>query len=131
MCRLWAIDLSNTSSAYWIAVGKDANMTTAPNKTAHVRDIFFAREVPYGLALVRIFMPWVLMCVVAPRWIHSRELFSSDGAATPLHANFGMPDLLPELPGTVVVGLMTILVFSLITSSIGWCTRFSLSLIHI
>jgi len=92
----------------------------------HVQRFFFAREVPYGLALVRISLPLVLLVDILRRWPFARELYSSDGATAPLAFNFGYPGFLPELPGPVAVGLYTILALLMVSSSIGWCTRFSL-----
>jgi Vitamin K-dependent gamma-carboxylase len=87
---------------------------------------FFDSEIPYGMALMRIVLPWTLLINVFQRWPHVREIYSSDGAAAPLADNFGYYGFLPELPGAVAVGLFTALTFLLITTSIGWCTRFSL-----
>lgn len=87
---------------------------------------FFGQEIPYGMAVVRILLPLVLLLVIVPRWPHARELFSSDGAAAPLTRNYVNTFQLPVPSGTVAVGLTTLLAFTLITSSIGWCTRISL-----
>jgi len=87
---------------------------------------FYAEEVPYGLAITRMILPFALLLVMGWRWIYARELFSSDGATTPLWINYGLPELLPELPGTVAVLMMSALLLFLLTSMIGWCTRFSL-----
>lgn len=87
---------------------------------------FFAEEIPFGLAIVRMLVPLVLLGTVCTRWKYSRELFSSDGAPAPLADIFRYYDFLPILPGTVVVGLFAALGFFLICSSIGWMTRFSL-----
>lgn len=87
---------------------------------------FFAAEVPYGLALVRISLPLVLLVDVVRRWPFARELYSTDGAPAPIADNFGYMNFLPQLPGSVVAGLVTMLVLLLVTSSVGWCTRFSL-----
>ena len=87
---------------------------------------FFKEEVPYGMALARIALPLVLLCVIVPRWQHARELFSSDGAAAPLSVNYGYPDLVPVPNGTVAVAATSLLVLTLITSSLGWFTRLSL-----
>jgi hypothetical protein len=87
---------------------------------------FFAEEVPCGLALARIVLPLVLLLVMVPRWFHARELFSSDGAAAPLAINYGIPDMVPVPNGTMAVAMTTLLVLTLITSSLGWCTRLSL-----
>ncbi len=86
---------------------------------------FFAQEVPYGLAMIRIILPLVMMYDVARRWPYARELFSTDGATAPLAQTFGYLNYLPEFSGTIVVALYTALVFSLITMSLGWFTRTS------
>ncbi|MBS0261530.1 MAG: HTTM domain-containing protein [Planctomycetes bacterium] len=87
---------------------------------------FFAREVPYGMALVRLLLPAVLLVDIVRRWAHARELYSTDGALATLHLNFGYPDMLPELSAPWAVGLFTVLGVLMFTSAIGWCTRFSL-----
>jgi len=86
---------------------------------------FFAEEVPYGAALVRIVLPLVLLSVTIPRWSHSRELYSSDGAAAPLSVNYGYYDLVPVPDGTTAVAAATVLILALGTLSLGWCTRLS------
>ena len=68
----------------------------------------------------------VLLAVMIPRWSHARELFSADGAAAPLAFNYGMPDFLPIPSGTVAVAMASVLIFTLLTSAVGWCTRLSL-----
>jgi hypothetical protein len=101
--------------------------TTRPDGLrARCRDFFYAEEVPYGLALARILLPLVMLIAVIPRWPHARELFSSDGAPTPLWHSYGMPDLLPVPPGTLAVALYSALVFCLLAVSCGWMTRFAL-----
>ncbi len=87
---------------------------------------FFAKEVPYGLAIVRMLIPLVLFGTVCTRWSFSRELFSADGAPAPLGDLFGFYNFLPFIPGTLAVGLFAALGFFLICSCIGWMTRFSL-----
>jgi hypothetical protein len=105
-------------------------MTTSNPVRPTMREVlnrfFFSRETPYGMALMRIFLPWSLLINVFQRWAYVRELYSADGAPAPLADNFGFPGFLPELPGGVAVALYTALTFLLITSSLGWCTRFSL-----
>ena len=91
-----------------------------------VENFFFALEVPYGLALLRIAFPLVLMGMVLPRWHVARELYSTDGAPAQLSVGYGYMDMLPEFSGTIVVALYGIMVFSMVCSSIGWCTRPSL-----
>lgn len=99
-------------------------------KTGMIRDrfhqFFFAKEVPYGLAIVRMLVPLVLLGTVCTRWPFARELFSADGAPAPLADLFRYYDYLPVLPGTVAVGLFAALGFFLFCCSIGWMTRFSL-----
>lgn len=101
-----------------------------PEKKRSLREslglFFYSQETPYGMALVRIALPIVLLFVVVPRWFHARELFSADGAAAPLAMNYGAFNFPPEPSGTVAVALMTMLVLALISSSIGWYTRISL-----
>jgi len=94
----------------------------------HVRRFFYSDEVPYGLALVRMFLPLALLVPMIPRWPHARELYSIDGASTPLWNSYGWPNMLPEVPGTVAVILMTLLIVSLVTASLGWRTRTSLGI---
>jgi len=105
-------------------------MTTSDPARSPVREVFnrffFDREVPYGMALMRIFLPWTLLINVLQRWAYAREIYSADGAPAPLADNFGFPGMLPELSGGVAVALFTALTFLLITSSLGWFTRFSL-----
>ena len=93
---------------------------------AAVRKFFLAEEIPFGMALIRILLPLILLTNVIPRWQYARELYSSDGAPAPMGDNFHHPDMLMEFPGAVVVGVYTVLVLLLITSSIGWYTRLSL-----
>lgn len=106
---------------------KAVSMSPGTEPKTRLGRFFFAKEVPYGLAVMRILMPLVLLLVMAPRWFHAREFFSADGAIAPLSSNYGYPELLPVFPGYVAVALASALVFFLITSSIGWCTRFSLA----
>lgn len=87
---------------------------------------FFAREIPYGMALARISLPLVVLVDIVRRWAFARELYSTDGALATLHSNFGQPDMLPELSAPVAVGLFTVLAALLVTSAIGWCSRLSL-----
>ncbi|MEZ6045620.1 MAG: HTTM domain-containing protein [Planctomycetaceae bacterium] len=89
---------------------------------------FHKEEVPFGPALFRMALPFVLFLTMSIRWQWSRELFSADGAPAPLAVGYGYPDLTPLLPGTVVVALHTLLLFSMICSIIGWRTRTSLFL---
>ncbi|TXT35235.1 MAG: HTTM domain-containing protein, partial [Planctomycetota bacterium] len=99
-----------------------------PSLRARIGDFFFAEETPFGLAVVRIGISIACLMVTLPRWIYTRELYSTDGAPTPLALNYGYPDLLPIPSGGLAVALMTILTFCCFTACIGWCTRASLSI---
>ena len=92
-----------------------------------LRGVFFAEEVPYGLALVRITLPLVLLYDLIQRWPFVRELYSADGATAPLWVSYGFRSPLPELSGAVAVALFTLLLTALVTASAGWMTRLSLA----
>lgn len=87
---------------------------------------FYAKEVPYGLALVRITLPIVMLSMILPRWSACREIFSTDGATAPLPLGYGYPGLIPEVDGTTAVALYSLMTLTLFTISIGYCTRLSL-----
>ena len=93
--------------------------------TTRIHRFFYDEEVPYGLALCRIGMPLVLMGLVLPRWVVCRELYSADGATGQLSVGFGIIDMLPEFSGTVVAALYAVMMFSMVTLCIGWCSRIS------
>jgi hypothetical protein len=99
---------------------------SSPTATGELKRFFFARELPIGMALVRMSLPLVLLVDIARRWPFARELYSTDGAIASLWSNFGDYGLFPEFSGPVAVGLLTMLALLLVTSAIGWCTRFSL-----
>jgi HTTM domain len=93
---------------------------------AGIREFFYAEEVPYGLALMRIVLPVVLMIAAVPRWPHVREIFSSAGTPTPLWESYGVYGLLPIPGAELAVALYTALLFFLVAGSLGWMTRLSL-----
>lgn len=90
-----------------------------------VNNFFFEEEVPYGLALLRIVLPLVMLIPMLQRLSRVRELFSVDGATCQISRVYKWGDLLPELPGNVAVGLYVFMIFCLITTSMGWMTRIS------
>lgn len=90
-----------------------------------IREFFYAEEVPFGIALVRMLLPVGLLAAMLPRWVHARELYSSDGASTPLWNTFGWPNLLPEPSGTLAVIFASVLIVALVTLALGWCARIS------
>jgi hypothetical protein len=87
----------------------------------------YAEEPPYALATIRIVLPLVMLSMVAPRWPFAREIYSTDGATAPLANGYGYYNLLPEFSGPVAVALCTLLLFTMLTACIGWCTRISLA----
>lgn len=91
-----------------------------------IEHFFYAPEVPYGLALVRITLPIVMMSMVLPRWLACREIFSLDGVTAPLPLGYGYPYMFPEFSGPIAIALYSLLTLSLFTVSIGYCTRLSL-----
>ena len=91
-----------------------------------VREFFYAQEVPYGPALVRIMITFTLLWVMVPRWYFARELFSTDGAPISLWDAYSTHPWVPNPNGVVAVALATVIILTLVTSMVGWCTRFSL-----
>lgn len=87
---------------------------------------FYEPEVPFGVALVRMTLPIGILLPMVIRWSHARELYSADGAPAPLALTYGYPGFLPELPGTVVVAMHSVLILALVAALVGWCTRWSL-----
>lgn len=101
----------------WLATYRDS-----------IHEFFFDREIPVGMAAMRIVLPWIVSIDLVQRWAWVRELYSADGAPAPLAVNFGHPDFVPEISGGTAVALYTAMLFLLFTSSIGWFTRLSLLL---
>jgi Vitamin K-dependent gamma-carboxylase len=91
-----------------------------------VRDFFYAPEVPYGIALTRILICFTLLFVMVPRWYFARELFSTDGAPISLWDAYRTHAWVPNPTGAVAVAVATVVILTLITGCLGWCTRVSL-----
>jgi len=94
--------------------------------TTRWNEFFHAREVPYGMALVRIVLPLVLLIGTIPRWLYARELYSTDGSPSPLWTSYGADALVPDLSAPVAVALCSVLILSLFAVCVGWMTRVSL-----
>ena len=105
----------------------DTTRPAAETFSERLKAFFFAREVPYGMALMRISLPLVLLVDLVRRWPLARELYSTDGSTSPLFENFGYPDFLPQFSAPVALGLYTALVLFMTASAAGWFTRISLS----
>ena len=54
-------------------------LRTPSTPTGRLEEFFFARETPFGLALMRICLPLVMMTMVLTRWPVARELYSAAG----------------------------------------------------
>ncbi len=93
---------------------------------ASIREFFYGLEVPYGLALARMTLPLVLLFVMVPRWHFARELFSTDGAPISLWDAYHTHAWIPTPNGTVAVAIHSLVILTLVTASLGWCTRVSL-----
>lgn len=93
---------------------------------AGLRRFFYDSETPYGLALARMLLCAALLSMYLPRWPIAREIYSTDGATAQLGAGYGYLDFMPEFSGPVIMAMISLLVFSLVTAGIGFCTRVSL-----
>jgi Vitamin K-dependent gamma-carboxylase len=87
---------------------------------------FYSRETPFCLAIARIVLPFVIMSMSAPRWFHTRELYSADGAPAQLGLGYGYMNFMPEFSGEVAVALNTLMIVALMCVAVGWRTRISL-----
>lgn len=87
---------------------------------------FFAKEVPFGFALMRLTLPVVILQGVLARWRFCEELYSTNGITVSLMENFHYTNLLLPLPPFPTACLMSMLVVFLVTSCVGWHTRISL-----
>lgn len=99
----------------------------APSWLAKIEHFFFASERPVGLALVRMAIALVLLIPTLHRVFRVRELYSQDGAPTPIWLSYSQPDFLPIPTSPVAMGLYAVLILSLITTCVGWRTRLSLA----
>ncbi|MFK7819027.1 MAG: HTTM domain-containing protein [Planctomycetaceae bacterium] len=90
-----------------------------------ISNFFFEEEVPYGLALLRILFPLVILVPMLQRLPRVRELYTADGAVCQLSTIYGWGDMLPELPANAAVGLYVLMIYCLLATSAGWMTRIS------
>jgi Vitamin K-dependent gamma-carboxylase len=102
-----------------------ANKPQTGMRTA-LREFFYAEEVPYGMAAMRIVISFALLLAMVPRWPYARELYSNDGAPAPIWFVYGYPQLFPEPSGEAAVAIHSVLILALVTSCLGLCTRFSM-----
>ena len=97
--------------------------TKRPALFGGLREFFFAEQAPYGIALVRMFLPAVALVPMIRRFGRVRELFSTDGAPTQMFELFGQGTPLPILPPSFAVALYGIMIFALICGVFGFRTR--------
>jgi hypothetical protein len=97
-----------------------------PSLRARLHDFFYSEEVPYGLAIMRISVTCACLVAMAYRWTSTRELFSSDGSPVCLWGAFLSGPWFAEPSGALAVAINSVLLLTLVTSCIGWCTRLSL-----
>lgn len=93
-----------------------------------LNDFFFRKEVPYGLAIVRILMPIAVLWGVVERWPWLRELYTLDGAPAPLFDNYGYPGYLPILPVSIAVPIYTVMMLAMFCGIVGWRSRLSFAI---
>lgn len=103
-----------------------ATQPAASTRLKSLQQWFYAKETPYALALIRITFPLALLVAMVPRWLHVRELYSTDGSPTPFWWSYGHSNILPIFSPEVAMVLYTAMVFSLLAVSFGWKTRLSL-----
>ena len=97
--------------------------TKSPGLFSSIREFFFAEQAPYGIALVRMFLPAVALVPMIRRFGRVRELFSTDGAPVQIFELFGQGTPLPILPPSFAVALYGIMIFALICGVLGFRTR--------
>jgi hypothetical protein len=100
-----------------------ANSLTIKQK---IEQFFFAEEIPYGFALMRMMLPVVLLQGVLARWRFCEDLYSTNGVTVSLMENYYYNNLLKPFSPFTTACLMSMLVALLVTSCIGWHTRVSL-----
>jgi hypothetical protein len=99
---------------------------SSPSLAARINHFFFDEETPFGLALLRISLPIVVLFTLVPRWVRAREIYSLDGSPTPIfNAYPGWENVLPVFSATVATALFSAMIFLFVTLSIGWMTRVS------
>ncbi|MCA9009350.1 MAG: HTTM domain-containing protein [Planctomycetaceae bacterium] len=88
-----------------------------------IREFFFAEQSPYGIALVRMFLPSAALLPMLMRFPRVRELYSNDGAPQQLFELFGQGTPLPLMSPTFASALYGVMIFALICGIFGFRTR--------
>jgi hypothetical protein len=97
--------------------------THGPAVFGGIREFFFAEQAPYGIALVRMFLPAAALIPMIRRFPRVRELYSSDGASQQMFELFGQGTPLPVLPPSFAIAIYGIMIFALICGVFGFRTR--------
>lgn len=99
---------------------------TTPSYSQQVKQFFFAEDIPYGFALMRMLLPMVLLRDVLARWRFCEELYSTNGVTVALMENYGYYNYIPPLSPFWAACFLSIEVLALLTVIVGWHTRSSL-----
>lgn len=86
---------------------------------------FFAQETPFGLALVRIFLPIACGIPMFVRFMHVRELYTSDGSPVQMYELFGHGPVLPAFAPNIAVPMYSLMLACFIFTIVGFKTRVS------
>ena len=89
---------------------------------------FFAKEVPFGVALVRMLLPLAAGTPMFMRFPRVRELYTADGSTVQMFELFGHGAVLPVLPPNLAVPLYSLLLICLLMAVVGFRTRLSLGI---
>lgn len=103
--------------------------SSATSEASLLNQFFFAEEVPFGAALVRIALPMAAAIPMVLRFPRVRELYSTDGCATQLFELFGQGSVLPVLSPGLAIPLYGIMLVAFLCSIIGLRTRLSLAVL--
>lgn len=98
---------------------------TATSPIARLQQFFHAEESPYGLALVRIFLPFAAMIPMVQRFFVVRELFSTDGTSQSLFEFYGWDNPLPVMVPQLAAACYGLMIFAMACAIVGWQTRLS------
>lgn len=86
---------------------------------------FFAKETPFGVALVRIFLPIACGIPMFMRFRHARELYTADGSPVQMFELFGHAPTLPVLPANIAIPLYSLMLACFVLTVVGFKTRIS------
>lgn len=103
-----------------------SDLDSKPPQTSALSWNLFHTEAPYGMALMRILLPLVLLESCLRRWWYVEELYSTAGVPIELTTMYGYTNFFPPLAPFWAASVYTLLILFLVCASIGWNTRLSL-----